>query len=112
MADAYKHAVSSANTFGGIPEDYVEIHRWFDESKDWMPDVRHRAMRHHTLGIHEAIIKFGSSIDLTGGKKACTRMVAEQHVREDLGKIPTVQDWLKDFEVKGWMVKALPIKGT
>jgi hypothetical protein len=27
MAHPYQHAVSSARKFGGIPEDYVEIHK-------------------------------------------------------------------------------------
>jgi len=30
MAHPQQHAVSSARKFGGIPEDYVEIHKWFD----------------------------------------------------------------------------------
>ena len=31
------------------------------------------------------------------------RSIAEQHVREDLGFIPSVQDWLKEIQPKSWM---------
>ena len=29
--------------------------------------------------------------------------MAEQHVKEDLGWIPTVQDWLKHLRLRPWM---------
>ncbi len=29
--------------------------------------------------------------------------VAEQHVKEDLGRIPTVSDWLRNLLPEGWM---------
>ncbi len=32
-----------------------------------------------------------------------TRWVGEQHVKEDLGWIPTVQDWLRHLRVQPWM---------
>ena len=51
MAHPLRHAESSARTFGGKAEDYVPIHAWFDESKAYLPDFRHRALRHHSEGI-------------------------------------------------------------
>ena len=51
MAHPYHHAVRSARLFGGVPEDYLAIHDWFDESKAHLADVRHRALRHHSEGI-------------------------------------------------------------
>ena len=29
----YKHAQSSVAKWGGSPEDYIELHDWFDETK-------------------------------------------------------------------------------
>jgi len=34
-----------------VPEDYLKIHNWFDESKAHIADLRHRALRHHSSGI-------------------------------------------------------------
>src|ERR1700676_4813958 len=51
MAHPLKHAQSSARRFGGKPEDYLPIHSWFDESKAFLADFRHSALRHHTEGI-------------------------------------------------------------
>ena len=45
MADPLKHAEKSARKFGGKPEDYLPIHSWFDESKAFLADFRHRALR-------------------------------------------------------------------
>ncbi len=49
MAHPFKHAESSARKFGGKAEDYLAIHNWFDESKSFFTDFRHRALRHHAV---------------------------------------------------------------
>ena len=68
MATSYHHAVSSARKFGGIPEDYIAIHTWFDESKMHWADFRHRALRHHTEGIFLAEKIFGVTLTNSEGK--------------------------------------------
>ncbi len=67
MSEYYYHCVSSAQKFGGQPEDYLEVHRYLDRFKAAMPDFRHRAMTHHSEGIWEAIRFFGDTIE--GGKR-------------------------------------------
>ena len=106
MANPYHHAVSSARKWGGKPDDYLPIHQWFDESKEHLADFRHRALRHHTQDIFECERKFGPTITIEGGKKIPTRWVGEQHVREDLGCIPTVADWLLCITPEHWMNRA------
>jgi Domain of unknown function (DUF6915) len=59
MADAWHHAISSAKTWGGNPEDYHAIHLWFDGSKEIICDFRHRALRHHAEGITLGVKLFG-----------------------------------------------------
>ena len=54
MSHSWHHAMSSARKFGGEPENYIEIHNWFDASKEIIDDPRHRAMRHHAQGIFES----------------------------------------------------------
>lgn len=103
MAHSIKHAGSSARKFGGKMEDYLPIHNWFDESKAFLPDFRHRALRHHAEGIFLAERLFGVKILNSAGQDVPVRYVGEQHVREDLGCIPTAQDWLSEIKPRRWM---------
>jgi len=103
MAHPFEHAQSSAKRFGGTPEDYLAIHRWFDESKAFFPDFRHRALRHHAEGIFLCERIFGVAIINCEGQQVPVRYVGEQHVREDLGRIPTAQDWLSQIKPARWM---------
>ncbi|HEV2221822.1 MAG TPA: hypothetical protein VGR84_02360 [Candidatus Acidoferrales bacterium] len=103
MAHPLKHAQSSTKRFGGKPEDYLPIHKWFDESKAFLADFRHRALRHHAEGIFLCEEIFGLSITNSEGKEIPVRYIGEQHVNEDLGRIPTVQDWLTQIKPERWM---------
>jgi len=103
MAHPLNHAESSARKFGGKAEDYLPIHNWFDESKAFFPDFRHRALRHHAEGIFLAEKLFGVAILNSEGTRVPVRYLGEQHVREDLGRIPTAQDWLVLIKSQRWM---------
>lgn len=103
MSNCYYHSVSSAKYFGGIPEDYQKIHDWFDESKKLMPDYRHRALRHHAEGCFAAEEKFGTTITNSDGRKVPVRLIAGRHIKEDLGFIPTINDWFNNIKVEKWM---------
>lgn len=103
MANSYHHAVSSARRFGGVPADYQPIHDFLDSSKAAYADARHRAVLHHTLGIFIAERVFGHAIVNSAGRAVPVRVIAEQHVKEDHGRIPTVKDWLGNLPVEKWM---------
>lgn len=103
MAHPIQHALNSARKFGGRTEDYQAIHAWFDESKAFLADFRHRALRHHAEGIFLAEKVFGVSIVNSEGKEVPVRYIGEQHVKEDLGRIPTAQDWLSQIQPQRWM---------
>ena len=103
MAHPLKHAESTARKWGGRPEDYLAIHQWFDESKAFLADFRHRAMRHHAEGIFMCEKFFGVTITNSDGKQVPVRYIGEQHVKEDLGRIPSVGDWLKRIAPERWM---------
>jgi hypothetical protein len=47
---------------------------------------------------------FGTTITLSTGRVLPVRVVGEQHVLEDLGRIPTVQDWLGKIPPESWML--------
>ena len=104
MAHPYHHAVSSAKKYGGEPGEYLDLHEWLDGSKQYMADFRHRALRHHAAGIFMLENIFGSTITLSTGRVVPVRFVGEQHVMEDLGRIPTVQDWLGKIQPESWML--------
>ena len=88
IAHPMKHAESSAGRFGGRAEDYLPIHNWFDESKVFMADFRHRALRHHAEGIFLCERIFGAAITNSEGKKVPVRYIGEQHVARMSGAYP------------------------
>ena len=98
----FLHAKISARKFGGDPDDYLPIHDWFDKSSITHGDVRHRALLHHTFGIHLCEQVFGPNIKLKTGKLVSTRDIAEQHIMDDLGRIPSPTDYLNNMHLADW----------
>ena len=109
MAHPYHHALSSAKKWGGVAEDYLVLHNWFDESKAIIADFRHRALRHHAQGIFELERVFGATITVSTGRIVPVRLIGEQHVIEDLGFIPSFADWVRCIRPEPWMGRAQPI---
>jgi hypothetical protein len=107
VAHPYHHAVSSAKKHGGIPADYLPIHDWFDESKKMFASWKHRALRHHAEGIFLCETIFGPTITNSDGKQIPTRIIGEQHVKEDLGFIPSMQDWFTHIQHQPWMTRGV-----
>lgn len=103
MADSYHHALSSARKYGGNPMDFLSVHLWFDESKAFTCDFRHRFMRHHSGGIAMCVTLFGPTLTLSNGRQIPTRWIAEQHVKEDFGWIPSPVDWIRAIKPLPWM---------
>jgi hypothetical protein len=103
MAHPYHHAISSARKWGGDVADYLPIHTWFDESKKIIADFRHRSLRHHAEGIFMPETIFGTTLTLSSGRVIPTRWVGEQHVLEDLGRIPSFADWASAIRPEAWM---------
>ncbi len=112
MAHSYHHAVSSARKFGGVPEDYIAIHTWFDESKAIIADFRHRALRHHAEGIFLAERIFGVTITNSAGRAIPVRLLGEQHCIEDFGFIPSFADWVRSIRPEPWMGRRQPSDAT
>lgn len=97
------HAKSSAYKFGGVPEDYLPIHDLMDSSKAAVADVRHRAVFHSAFGCFIVEKVFGTNITNAEGKLVSTRDIAEQHIIEDLGFIPSLDKWLSSMSLETWM---------
>lgn len=103
MAKPYIHAKSTAKKHGGAPEDYLEIHDFMDSSKSAHATAKHRAILHSAFGIFIVEKVFGHNITNSDGKLVSVRDIAEQHVMEDLGQIPSLDDYLKHMELAPWM---------
>ncbi len=106
MPHAFHHAVSSARKWGGVPDDYLAIHTWFDKSKEIIADFRHRALRHHAEGIFMAETIFGVTITVSNGRVVPVRLIGEQHILEDLGRVPSFADWVRAIRPEAWMGRA------
>ncbi len=103
MMKPYIHAQNSSKAFGGQPDDYLPIHDFLDSSKAHFPDMRHRAILHSSFGIFIVEKIFGTFVINSDGKKVQVRDIAEKHVLEDLGRIPTVQDYLQGMPMYEWL---------
>ena len=88
----YLHAQKTVQKYGGKVEDYQKIHDWFDQTKAMVPDMRHRAVLHHAFGIFLCEQQFGITLTNSDGRIVQVRDIGEQHVIDDLGYIPTIQD--------------------
>ena len=109
MGHCYHHALSSVRKWGGVAEDYLPLHQWFDKSKAITADFRHRALRHHAEGIFMLERFFGATITISTGRVVPVRLIGEQHVVEDLGFIPSFADWVRCIRPQPWMGRAQPI---
>lgn len=101
--NSYFHAVSASKKWGGKAEDYIDIEEFIDSSKIVIGDVRHRSMYHHTTGIFLCQKIFGRTITLEGGRQVPVRLIAERHVEEDLGWLPSPKDYIDGMLLKQWM---------
>lgn len=63
---------------------------------------------------------FGATIVNADGRSVPVRLVGEQHVREDLGSIPSFADWARLITPQAWMLRGhrldqpfeLPVDGA
>jgi len=110
MTHTYYHAKSSARVLGGGPDDYLEIHNWFDPTNESFCDFRYRALRHHAEGIFQCERVLGTIVTNSVGKQVPVRYIGEQHVMEDCGgRVPWLADWLSCIDPAPWMAKATQV---
>jgi hypothetical protein len=104
--NSWYHAVSSAKKYGGAPEDYIAIHEFIDSSKKIIGDIRHRSIYHHTEGVWLCQQIFGRTITVHVNekpKRIPVRLIAELHIEQDLGWIPSPKDYIDAMAFRPWM---------
>ena len=114
--NSWHHALSAARKWGGTPEDYIEVEEFIDSSKRLIGDVRHRSLYHHTEGVWLCQRIFGRTLAVQRENSTVqvpVRLVAERHVLEDLGWLPSPADYIGGMPIKTWMSgsqrKTLPL---
>ena len=103
MAKPHIHAINSAKRFGGVPEDYQAIHDFIDISKSAHGSMKHRVVLHSALGCYITERVFGHTLKNSEGKEFSVRDVAEQHIIDDLGFLPSLEDWTDEIQDQPWM---------
>lgn len=110
------HAKISVKKFGGKVEDYIDIHNWFDSTKQHISDSTHRMVLHNSFGIFLCEQVFGEIIATkdgfkkmpyitnSNGKQISVRDIAEQHVVDDLGHIPSLEKCMQGLPLHDWAV--------
>lgn len=105
--NSFHHAQSAAKKWGGTPEDYIEIEEFIDSSKRIIGDIRHRSVYHHSEGVWLCQMVFGRTLTITTQhdteKVVPVRLVAERHILEDLGWLPSPADYIKGMPIEPWM---------
>lgn len=105
----FRHARSSVKEWGGRVEDYIALHEKMDCSKIAHATMKHRAIFHSAFGIYLLADIFGNTILNADKVEVSVRDVAERHVLEDLGTIPSLDKWLEAMELQQWM--GGPVRG-
>ncbi len=103
MSASYDHCKTSVRKWGGKPEDYVDIHEFIDSSKEYFGDARHRMLFHHSAGPWICQKVFGYEITNSEGKQVNVREIAEIHIVEDMGYIPSFAEWAEHLNLVTWM---------
>lgn len=99
----YLHGRIHAKKHGGKPDDYADIDDFIDSAKAAMPDVRHRAILHSAFGCFIVEQMFGRTRVNSDGKEYSPRDIAEDHILQDLGFIPTMEQYLNNMTIQPWM---------
>jgi len=100
---SFLHSNVHAKRFGGVPDDYADIDDFIDSSKQAVADVRHRAILHSAFGCYIVEMMFGRTRVNSAGKTYSPREVAENHIIQDLGFIPSMEKYLNNMQIQPWM---------
>ncbi len=106
------HAELSAKRYGGIPEDYLDIHILMDSTKNCVSNNKHRFLTHNSWFITTIIpMVFGQMRENSEGRRYSTKDCAEYHVLEDFRMrfIPTPADYAEHMTLEMWMNNGLSV---
>jgi len=103
-----QHARITAHRFGGEWQDWIAIHDWIDRSKAIFPSMQHRMFLHSDFGEWLAVMIHGEAISAKHGAVVSTRDLFRDHQVEDLGRVVTLAEWLREVDTDYWMRRRKP----
>jgi len=103
-----QHARISAHRYGGRWQDWISFHDWIDRSKAIFPSMQHRMFLHSDFGEWLMVRVHGESIEAEDGTVISTRDLFRDHQVEDLGRVVTLPEWLREIDAGYWMRRRQP----
>ncbi len=103
-----QHAHITAHRYGGAWRDWIGIHDWIDRSKMIFPSMQHRMFLHSDFGEWLAVRIHGESIGAEEGTVISTRDLFRDHQVEDLGRVVTLAEWLREIDASYWALRRKP----
>ena len=98
-----QHARITAHRYGGGWQDWIAIHDWIDRSKAIFPSMQHRMFLHSDFGEWLTVKIHGEAIRSKSGAIIPTRDLFRDHQVEDLGRVVTLAEWLREVDTDYWM---------
>jgi uncharacterized protein DUF6915 len=103
-----QHARITAHRYGGGWQNWIAIHDWIDRSKMIFPSMQHRMLLHSDFGEWLAVGIHGEKIGAEDGNFISTRYLFRDHQMEDLGRVVTLAEWLRDIDAGYWTRRRSP----
>lgn len=103
-----QHARITAHRYGGEWQDWIAIHDWIDRSKMIFPSMQHRMFLHSDFGEWLTIKTHGDSITASDGTTVSTSDLFRDHQVEDLGRIVSLSEWLREIDAEYWKRRRQP----
>lgn len=104
----------SAEVFGGVWRDYQPLHQFLDWPHEHLSDGRYRRILHNGWGVALLAEAFGEAYQRASDDEAlATRLLAEEHIHFELGRVPTLEECLEGIAIQRWMcVRAMPVSAV
>jgi hypothetical protein len=103
-----QHARITAHRYGGGWQDWIAIHDWIDRSKAVFPSMQHRMFLHSDFGEWLTVKIHGEAIRSKSGIVISTRDLFRDHQMEDLGRVVTLAEWLREIDADYWTRRRKP----
>ncbi len=97
-----QHAEITAHRYGGDWQDWIAIHNWIDRSKAIWPSMQHRIFLHSDFGEWLAVKIHGEAVSSKSGGAISARNLFRDHQVEDLGRVVTLSEWLREVDAAYW----------
>lgn len=91
-----QHSLISVRRYGGTFRDYQVFHSFIDSSKAVFASVQHRIFFHSDWGGSVCRRVFGTFLTNSDGASVETDRLFEDHMVEDLGRVVSLGNWLRE----------------